>query len=746
MHPLHSLRILTVGVTISLVGLSPQLLGTPVEPRIKVQNQGVILVPHLLDAARNLVGVDGQVLIYNQGGPALPGERVQLLELRVSLEDVVVEARGLDANLIGDNRFGEVVARIERLPESVTELRRDNFFAPPGAPDFKGAEVTENMRDIKVDLVTLRDEWDNGLEEPFVAVDFRYELDQLFFSDDAPGTVRNIGLEVDYLTAAGQLQTARTSSSVTRLAPLLTAPPTLGRGAIQATFGSSTHVHPGDLHVHSCHGEAIGACAPFGNCGAESFQVTGSFTYSQLKSQYAALGVDWFTATDHSYCMDSANEYNTVVSECNALTTSSFLVIPDTELSSDESGPQQGSDLGDAICLGATSSNHMGAHGISSWKHGGSQEFWGFCDGIFTDELESFGGNINKIRDEGGYPIVHHPAGSSFGWNSVAGLQGIENNDMHGVEIWNGQAVSGQGGDVGMWIDWLEGGRILYGYSGSDTHDEAFAFGTNNVVLEAGESFNTSTVQRAIREGRVYISRDHVLIHEALLLGDPIQMGSLQTLAPIQKAKIVTLEAHYNFGGDTGTITFYGGIDGQQEAAIATSAPLTGQGVFTQTWLPSSINNSWSRAYAQVGGAATYTNPIFYLPGTASSTKFATGLGGANVGDLSSDSAPAIGATVDLDITGLSGASIAVLAASGGQIPGGLPIAGGTLLITLPTVYQATVALDGNGDGKHRVRMPYDTGLVGVQIFWQALGGTAQQPGGIAFTNGLSMVISGLGQ
>ncbi|MDG1500057.1 MAG: hypothetical protein P8N31_03465 [Planctomycetota bacterium] len=746
MHPISSLRVLAGGIALCFVAFTPNTDSAPASAPVASGKDGVLLVPHMLTAARNLVPVDGQVLVYNPGNPKVDADRVELLELRVALDGIVVESRALDVDLLGDSRFGELAARVERLPHSVTEMGRDRVFAPLDAPEFTGAEVTANMRSIRASLAELRSDWDDGLEQPVLAIDFRYELDQLFFPADPAGTERIVAIEVDYRDSAGTLQTAATTAAVTRLKPALVAPATLDRtrgGAIAAT---TTHIHGGDLHVHSCHGEAAGACAPFGNCGAESFQLSGSFTYAQLKSQYTALGLDWYTATDHSYCMDSANEYNTIAAECSALTDSSFLVIPDTELSSDESGAQSGSDLGDAICLGGTTSNHMGAHGISTWKHGGSQEFWGFCDGPFTDELEGYAGNINKIRNEGGYPIVNHPTGSSFGWNSVAGLRGIENNDMHGVEIWNGASVTGQGGDVGAWINWLEDGRILYGYSGSDTHDEAFAFGANQVVLRPTEPFAPGTVQKAIREGRVFLSRDHVLVHEALITGDALEMGSLQTLSPAQQSTVVTLEAHYNFGGDTGTVTFFTGSDGVQEAVHASSGPLTGQGVFTSTYIPALGKNSWSRAYAIAGSAASYSNPIFYLPGTSFSTEFGNGLGGANIGGLSSDAAPAIGATIDLDITGFTGANSAILGASVHQIPGGLAVAGGNLLINLPLAYQTTVPIDGAGNGTHRLRMPFVQSIVGITVYWQAVGPTGALPGGLAFTNGLAMPISAMGQ
>ena len=67
-------------------------------------------------------------------------------------------------------------------------------------------------------------------------------------------------------------------------------------------------VHAGDLHVHSCHGEALDACAPSSDCTAESFQTSGSFSYAELRTMYEALGIDWFTATDHSYCINSETE------------------------------------------------------------------------------------------------------------------------------------------------------------------------------------------------------------------------------------------------------------------------------------------------------------------------------------------------------------------------------------------------------------------------------------------------------
>ena len=54
--------------------------------------------------------------------------------------------------------------------------------------------------------------------------------------------------------------------------------------------------------------------------------------------------------------------------------------------------------------------------------------------------------------------------------------------------------------------------------------------------------------------------------------------------------------------------------------------------------------------------------------------------------------------------------------------------------------------LDTAGAGSFSFRMPYAPGLVGGQLYWQAVAPTALQPAGLAFTNGLAMPITGLGQ
>jgi hypothetical protein len=653
-------------------------------------------------------------------------ETVRLEELTVSSSGYVIHNEPLEVELMGDPRFAEVSALIERMPHN---HRPDDtrYFAAADAPEFAGHEVVDIAREVAVRLNAIEEEYAAGRMRPYIQLDFPLHMDQVFAPEDPVGSTREVVIQVAWSGPNGLGGTSTTSRAVTLMAPPLSVPNSY------QTSGTATSIHAGDLHVHSCHGEASGACAPSGNCAAESFQTSGSFSFAQLRSQYQALGIDWFTATDHSYCVNSSGEYNAIVAECAAQTDGSFLVMPDLELSSDEVGSQSGSDLANALCLGLTSANHMGAHQINARIPGGEDGFLGFCDGLFSDVLNSFTSNISTIRSQGGYPIAHHPTAGEFGWNSYDSTQGIEANALHGVEVWNGATQSGQGGDVGRWIDWLLDGRLLYAYSGSDTHDEATAFGSNNVLLEPGE-FSVNGVHAALRGGRHFISNGHVLIMEAGLGGSSIPMGSMHPLPPHTGPTNYTARVHYNFGADTSTISIFTGRAGDgSESTLCQSGPLTGQGVFEcSTPLETSVN-SWVRAYSQGGSVTAYTNPVFFLPssddpGTYCTAKINSSGCGAQIGSSGVASATS---ALTFDIT----ASEVVNNKNGimfyGYAPAFNPFSDGTLCVSAPLTRTAPQNSAGNPvlpdcsgnfsyDFNARIQSGIDGGLIpGAEIYGQ---------------------------
>ena len=569
----------------------------------------LVLVPHMTTDVYAAVPTVGQVTVYYPGT-----DRVRVEGVSLSVEGVELADVELDELLDGHPDYGRLSALIESLPEELAHLHRRAAFAEFLRPGDADRPYDERLAEIRRLVDRIRARSAVAALPSFTQPVFPVFLDQIFAGDEAPGTRRQARITLRWRDASGQPREDSTGLMLTWRGPRPGVPGSFAQGNAGAS------VHAGDLHVHSCAGEALGACSPYGNCGAETLQTSGSFTYSQLASQYQALGMDWFTGTDHSYCINSQGEWDQLITDASAASGPGFLCLPHMELSSDEAGPQVGSDLGDALCLGTTSANHMGAHGITDRLEGGDDAIFGFCDSIFGfDALDGFPANVAAIRAQGGFPIVNHPDGSSFGWNSRAAAQGQEQDALHGVEIWNGGLQTGQGGNVGAWVNWLLDGRVLYAYSGSDTHDAAFDFGANHALVMSG-TFDSSSVLEAVRAGRVFISNGPSLILEVELGGQSLVMGEQHTLPSPLPSTTATPRVHYDFGAGSGQITLFRGQAGDgAETVLCQSATLSGSGVFECSLvLPSTGPRLWVRAYSEngAGDRAAYTNPVFFEHGS----------------------------------------------------------------------------------------------------------------------------------
>lgn len=617
--------LLTVLAAIGL-GHSAVQLGGP-RPR------ALVLELHALEAVRDPRPFFAQLTVHHPGEVA--GD-LELEELRVEADGEVLWIEPLGLTLQGDPEYGRLQSLIERLPAELAcrhgagahnghdpatahhdHAGHERVYSLPGEPLMTMAEGLDAIETLPRRILAMQEDMGNGGPVSFVQPSFLLPADQMLAQDAPAGAEVDYRIVLRYRTAGGSLEEAVVERSLVRLAPLMGLP-----GGNQLT-GGGLSIWDGDLHVHSCHGEAAGACAPSDNCTAESFQLSGSFSYAELKTQYQALGMDWFTSTDHSYCVDTDAEYAAVVSECAAITDGSFLAIPDMELSSEEEGPQVGSDVGDLLCLLGPSANHMGAHGISSRIYGGDSGLLGFCNGLFSDALNGFQGNIGEVNAQGGYAIANHPDGGSFGWNSRALTVGQEAGGLHGVEVWNGSLVTGQGGNVGAWVDWMLDGRRLYGYSGSDTHDEAFDFGANRAVVDG--PLTIAGVEGALRAGRCFMSNGPALVIEADLGGVTIPMGSVQSVPSSPPAQPVRARALLNTGL-AGTVTLFAGAVGDSsETVLLTQSVGSGVNVLEADLPLTGAERQWVRAYFEAGDGsqAAYTNPIFFEalePGTTGVT------------------------------------------------------------------------------------------------------------------------------
>jgi hypothetical protein len=192
-------------------------------------------------------------------------------------------------------------------------------------------------------------------------------------------------------------------------------------------------------------------------------------------------------------------------------------------------------------------------------------------------------------------------------------------------------------------------------------------------------------------------------------------------------------------------ITFFRGRVGDAaESTVFTSAPLTGEGVLEVPATLAPLARTWYRAYSEGAGRSSYTNPVFFLPGTCAYAAYGTGLGGANTGTLSSGSSPTIGSFNTLAASFPPALSTPVFyGASASQIPGGLPLLGGFLLIGFPPFFTAAGALSA-GTGTFTYQVPAQQSLVGASVFWQAAAFDPGQPGSFAFSNGLAMTVCDL--
>ncbi|HKX46811.1 MAG TPA: zinc-dependent metalloprotease family protein, partial [Planctomycetota bacterium] len=120
-------------------------------------------------------------------------------------------------------------------------------------------------------------------------------------------------------------------------------------------------------------------------------------------------------------------------------------------------------------------------------------------------------------------------------------------------------------------------------------------------------------------------------------------------------------------------------------------------------------------------------------------TQYGVGLGGANVGTLASASTPSIGSTFAFSFDGFGGFAAGALVVAAQTAS--LPFAGGTLLVALPSQLAALPVQSFFGAGGAVVAIPDDPGLVGLSVHAQVGLLAPALPGGLAFSNGLSLLL-----
>ncbi len=119
--------------------------------------------------------------------------------------------------------------------------------------------------------------------------------------------------------------------------------------------------------------------------------------------------------------------------------------------------------------------------------------------------------------------------------------------------------------------------------------------------------------------------------------------------------------------------------------------------------------------------------------------QYGLGLGGTNIGAINSGSAPKIGTTMSIDVTGMGSATFAQVALCRRQA--NVPGFGGTILVDLSRRIRTAEALLVGGNGTVGIKIPNQLNLIGVKVYLQAAAGDPGQPSGVALSNGLEVTI-----
>ena len=118
---------------------------------------------------------------------------------------------------------------------------------------------------------------------------------------------------------------------------------------------------------------------------------------------------------------------------------------------------------------------------------------------------------------------------------------------------------------------------------------------------------------------------------------------------------------------------------------------------------------------------------------------YGQGLGGANIGTISTRSIPNLGTELIVDASGFTGSSSLQLLIATSQAS--TPMFGGTLLIDVATRIGMRVAPVSNGDATFVIALPSNPSVVGSTAYMQAGGGNPTQPAGVAMSNGLAVTL-----
>ncbi len=588
-------------------GLALGLISEPVTAEqaapLMTDGQVQVLPFGLMDQVRRTgVVVPMKVQVYNPGEESVA---LAALTVREASGQVLAEVDLHGERLAGDGGMvAELYLKQELIDPELSHRHDKRLFVPlEDRPELSPDNEARLFLDIVEGVQELKRDGARQLRN----VHFELDLAPLFAGAEV-GDLATVDVLLDYRRADGSLARATLIHSIELLAPYMEPPAEWY--AAQGLGRAAGAWYAGDLHVHNCRDEAVGGCP---SCAAESVNITGAFTNADLKPQFQALGMDFFSTTTHSYCINSDNEFNAVKQEADSLDDASFVVICGTEVSGDETGPQWGSDSADAMCyLGFGSPvHHMGAHAITSRKWGGDDGFLDFCD----DPKRSQWKNVPAIQAEGGFAIANHPNGM-WGFNSTGGFRGWNHGFTFGTELWNGDTFTVNAPHVWWWKQRMLEGEFTYPMSGSDTHDNAMDFGALHTWVDG--TYDEAGLLAGITSGRSYLSNGPFLDLEMRDQHGRSADGGARIVVNGNMVPVghpVDIEVFYNVSQDSVIRVWRGEVGAADEVLVQEFTGITGSGsVITSTTVEPTAD-AWYRAEIEHSDlrAGAWAMPIYVI-------------------------------------------------------------------------------------------------------------------------------------
>jgi len=230
-----------------------------------------------------------------------------------------------------------------------------------------------------------------------------------------------------------------------------------------------------------------------GNLHCHTTESDGGLPPEETVAQYRSAGYDFLAITDHGHLTDVSH-----------LADERFATIRGEELSNP----------------------HLVALGIR--------------EGI-EDRLD-FAEQIAAVREQGGLPILAHPAWMGLRVGDIAKQDGLA-----GMEVYNHicQLLNGKGSSVNIWDELLMNGRQLWGVAADDAHLSTFHPQLQGAwVMVAAEELTEAALLSALEAGCFYSTCGPEIRSVEVKAGEDEQQLISVTCSPCTEVRFVGAAFH----------------------------------------------------------------------------------------------------------------------------------------------------------------------------------------------------------